>query len=149
MSKFTLVVFPDEVTAYQGFHALQELGRSGSVTVHGAAVVQRDGTQGLTVKKRSTEVPFVLGALLGNLQTEFLGSVERELAPGTFAVIAEVSEGTPMDARMEELGGRLVYEGWEDLIDDLLEERTDVRSAELAARSAERQRRRRVGRRRS
>jgi hypothetical protein len=149
VSKFALVVFPDEVNAYQGFHALQALRRTRSVTVHGAAVVQRDNDGRLCIRKRSDEVPLGVGALVGSLQTEFLGAVERELAPGAFAVIAEISEDTSLDARMEELGGRVFYEWWEDFIDDLLEERTSVRRAELAARRAERQLRRRREPRRS
>jgi hypothetical protein len=89
-----------------------------------------------------------VGALVGSLQSDFHGAVERELALGAFAVIAEISEDTSLDARMEELGGRVFYEWWEDFIDDLLEERTSVRRAELAARRAERQLRRRHGPRR-
>jgi uncharacterized membrane protein len=120
MSKFALVVFPDEAMAYQGFHALDELHGARSGMVYGAAVIARDENGALCIKKRTAEVPLGvrLGVLVGGLGNEFLESVRRELVPGTFAVIVEASEWIiPLDAQMEALGGRVVCEWWDGRAD--------------------------------
>jgi hypothetical protein len=45
---------------------------------------------------------------------DLLEFVARELAPGTFALVAEVREEwiSPIDGHMEPLGGRVVCEWW-------------------------------------
>ncbi len=55
---------------------------------------------------------------------EFLDDVAKELSPGHFAVAAEVEEGwtTPLDARMEALGGT-VYRSWRVDVEDAQIER--------------------------
>ena len=72
--------------------------------------------------------------LRAEVSDEFLEGVERDLKPGKFAVIAEVSEEwvAPVDARMEALGGTVVRERREDFIDDVIERRADSARAELA-----------------
>jgi hypothetical protein len=138
MRKFTLVVFPDETRASQGFHALQELDREGRISVDAAALVERDENGALSVRQRSHGVPLGarLGALLGGTRNDLLEFLARELAPGTFAVIAEVWEEcvTSIDGRMEPLGGRVLW--WTDVADDALEQWTR-RNGELAARKTQ------------
>jgi uncharacterized membrane protein len=70
---------------------------------------------------------------------EFLTTVERELAPGKFAVIAEVSEEwvVPLDSRMEELGAKVVREDRLAFAEDALEKRVNARKARLAQLKAE------------
>jgi len=65
---------------------------------------------------------------------EFLEEVRRDVAPGNFAVIAEVSEDwlTPLDTRMEALGGVIVRERRLDFVDDLIEKQASTRKAEFA-----------------
>ena len=77
--------------------------------------------------------------LQAEVSDEFLEDVQRDLTPGKYAVIAEVSEDwiAPVDSRMEALGGKVVREGREDFIDDLIEKRVDAARAELAQREAE------------
>jgi hypothetical protein len=140
MRKYTLVVFPDEVRAFQGFHGLMELHRSRCVNVYGAALVERDENGALVVRRRSHEVPLGsgLGALVGGASSELLSFVARELTPGTFALVAEFREErvTPVDVDLAVLGGRVVCEWWRGAPDDALERRTR-RNAQLAARRAE------------
>jgi uncharacterized membrane protein len=71
---------------------------------------------------------------------EFLTAVEKDLAPGKFAVIAEISEEwvTPLDARMEELGAKVVREDRQVFVEDVLEKRASARKAELAQLKSER-----------
>jgi hypothetical protein len=139
MRKFSLVVFPDEVAAFRGFHALHLLHRAGSLSVFGAAVFERGEHEALSVRKRSPVAPLGggLGAFVSG-RSDLLEFVVRQLAPGTIAMIAETSDewGAPIDARMEMLGGKVVCAWWRDVGDDALEQRTR-RNAEHAARRAE------------
>jgi uncharacterized membrane protein len=71
---------------------------------------------------------------------EFLAAVERDLAPGKFAVIAEIDEEwvVPLDSRVEELGAKVVVR--EDRLifaEDALEKRVNARKARLAQLKAE------------
>ncbi len=173
MSKFVVVVFPDEAKAYEGVRALKELHSEGSLSLYGGAVVQRSADGKITVKERQSEGPIgtgvgalvggmvglfggpvgaviglgagtVLGALrdLFNLGVgdDFLETVSRELAPGKSAVVAEVSEEwvTPLDVRMEALGGTVIREVRKDFIDDQIETRVGDFKAEVTQRRQER-----------
>lgn len=70
---------------------------------------------------------------------EFLATVERELAPGKFAVIAEVTEEwvVPLDSRMEALGAKVTREDRLAFAEDALEKRVSARKARLAQLKAE------------
>lgn len=122
MRKFALVVFPDETDAFRGYHALDVLHRDGSLHVHGAAVVERDEDGALSVRKRTGDVPLGGGfdALVRGAPSDLLELVVRQLAPGTVAMIAELSEDSdaPIEARMELLGGTAVCEWWREVGDD-------------------------------
>jgi uncharacterized membrane protein len=88
------------------------------------------------------------GALLGGwrdhlhaeVTDEFLESVARELVPGRFAVVAEISEEwlTPLDARMEALGGTVVRAWRQDFVEEFFEKRADAWKAKLEERRANR-----------
>jgi uncharacterized membrane protein len=71
---------------------------------------------------------------------EFLASVERELAPGKFALVAEISEEwvTPLDLRMEALGGKAVRAWRQDFVEDFFDKRADAWKAKLEERRGER-----------
>lgn len=70
---------------------------------------------------------------------EFLAAVERDLAPGKFAVIAEIDEEwvVPLDSRMEELGAKVVREERLAFAEDALEKRANARKARFAQLKAE------------
>jgi uncharacterized membrane protein len=88
------------------------------------------------------------GGLLGGVRDylsagvsdEFMETVTRELSPGTFAVIAEVSEDwvAPMDVRMEAIGGRVTREWRDEFVDETFRGRIDAYKSELDQRKAER-----------
>ena len=74
MRNFVTVVFDSASKAYEGQHALWELDRDGSVTVHGTAVVHRDSIGQLIVDTDDSMPPGLatamgagVGALLGAL----------------------------------------------------------------------------------
>ncbi len=78
-----------------------------------------------------------IGGIRGSVSTdvseEFLEDVTKEMKPGMFAVLAEVSEQwtVPIDTRMKALGGKVLREYRADVVDDILEKRAEARRAWL------------------
>ena len=69
MTKFVVVIFPDEKKASSGLHALKELDAEGSITLYSEAVVQRTPEGQLSVKEQQPDMPIGVGvgALVGGL----------------------------------------------------------------------------------
>lgn len=73
MSKYVVVVFPNESKAYEGTRALKDLHAEGSLTVYGMAVVKKDGEGKAEVKEITdggligTATGALVGALVGIL----------------------------------------------------------------------------------
>ena len=74
-----------------------------------------------------------------HLSAEFLESIKAELAPANYAVAAEISEEwiTPLDVRMEALGGKVLREPRTEFAGHLFEKWAAARKAELADRKKE------------
>jgi uncharacterized membrane protein len=87
------------------------------------------------------------GAFIGSLSDlfnfgvgeDFLAKVSSELAPGKAAVVAEIGEDwtTPLDTRMEALGGRVLRTWRADFEDDQIANEIAAERAELAELRAE------------
>ncbi|MDC4204928.1 MAG: DUF1269 domain-containing protein [Candidatus Manganitrophus sp.] len=173
MSKFILVVFPNEEKAYEGTRALHQLHNEGSISLYGTTVIKREEDGSLSVKQREDQGPvgmgvgaltggligllggpvggaigFGAGTLLGSLQdlydlgvdADFINEVSQKFAPGKTALVAEVSEDwvTPLDTRMEAIGGGTVVREWrDDFIHERTQRRIDALKAELARRKEE------------
>jgi uncharacterized membrane protein len=92
-------------------------------------------------------VGLTTGVLLGSIGdllnvgvgANFLDKVSRELAPGKAAVIAEVDEDwvTPLNTRMEAIGGSIVRELRSDFEEAEIARETAARKTELAQLKAE------------
>jgi uncharacterized membrane protein len=69
MSKFIVVIFPDETKAYEGKRALHELDAEGSLTLYAMAVVAKDASGNVSVKETADQGPLgtSVGALTGGL----------------------------------------------------------------------------------
>lgn len=69
MSRFLVVEFKDEATAYKGTDALQELNKDGHITVYDAAVIKKqdDGTVKLLDERDEGFIGTALGTLTGSL----------------------------------------------------------------------------------
>jgi len=65
MSKFIVVIVPDETKAYEGSKALRELHAEGSLTLYGMAIVAKTADGKLSVKQSVDEGP--LGTAVGSL----------------------------------------------------------------------------------
>ncbi|HZT42414.1 MAG TPA: DUF1269 domain-containing protein [Chthonomonadaceae bacterium] len=172
MSKFIVVIFPNEKIAYEGTHALKELDAEGSLTLYSMAVVTQDTAGKLSVKQAADEGPlgtavgslaggligllggpvgmavgFAGGALVGSwgdlfhlgVSSKFLEEVSQKLTPGKVAVVADVDEDwiTPLDTRMDALGGIVLREWRTDFEGELYEREVTARKAELAQLKAE------------
>jgi uncharacterized membrane protein len=68
------------------------------------------------------------------VSVDFVNSVSEKLTPGKSAVIAEVAEDwvTPLDTRMEAIGGIVMREWRSDFEDEQIEREVKARKAELA-----------------
>lgn len=71
--------------------------------------------------------------------SDFVEMIEKQLTPGKTAVVAEVGEEwtTPLDTRMQDIGGIVVREARDDFIDDQVNRRITTRKQEFAQRRAE------------
>ena len=120
--------------------APDELAGTATGSLVGALVGVLGGPAGVIVG-------LTAGMLLGSISdllnigvgTDFLDKVSRELAPGKAAVIAEVDEDwvTPLNTRMEAIGGTVVREWRADFEETEIAKETAARKAELAQLKAE------------
>jgi uncharacterized membrane protein len=137
MNNLVVTVFPDEATADEGLRGLEELHREGTVTAYATAIIERAGTGELSVKRQGRGP---LGDLLRRgLAGEVIAAVQRELTPGTSALVAEVSDDLldPVVARLEALGGKVMHQRLTDFLSGLIEDDTADLRAEVADVSAE------------
>lgn len=165
MSKYVVVVFPDEPRAYQGSAALRALEEEGSISVYAMAVVAREDNGEIGIRQAADPGPLGMGvgALLGGLigvvggpagvalgigvgttlgglsdldnagvVVDCIDSITGQLKPGMAAVVAEIEEEwiSPLDSRMEALGGIVSREWRSELEDARIEQEARVRKAE-------------------
>ena len=77
MSRFVVIVFPNETQAYQGTRAFMELHGEGSLTLYSMAVIVKDAAGKLAVKDAADNGPLgtAVGALTGGLVGVIAGPV--------------------------------------------------------------------------
>ena len=173
MDKMIVIVFDNELKAYDGSKALQELQNEGSINLYAKAVIARDASGKVAVKQQGdmgpvgTAVGLLTGSLLGliggplafiigagvtisggmlydlvnlGVGEDFLTDVEKSLQPGKAAVVAEVWEEwtTPIDSRMEALGGVVFRRTRGDFLDAQIERDAAAIRADLAELETER-----------
>src|SRR5271165_4601464 len=94
MSKFIVVVFPDEVKAYEGTRALKELHAEGSLAVYSMAVVAKGVDGKLTVKEAADSGPLGtgVGALVGGLTGLLGGPAGAAMGLGVGALIGNLGD---------------------------------------------------------
>ena len=105
------------------------------------------GLIGLIAGPAGAAVGFGTGALVGGLNdlrdagigADFLETVWARLAPSQTAVVADIDEDwvTPLDTRMEALGGTVIREWRIDFVDEQIEKEMKARQAELDQLKAE------------
>jgi uncharacterized membrane protein len=172
MNKVMVVVFDGEKRAYEGLSALNDLHREGSVTRYADAVIAKDASGKVSVRRSPESDPegtllgFLLGSLAGVLAgpvgfavgagtgtligaafdlsaagigADFIDEVSEFLVPGKAALITEIEEEwqTPLDTRMEALGGQVFRRNRTQVEDAYYEKQITAFEAELDALDAE------------
>jgi len=94
MSKFVVIVFPDQARAYEGTRALKELHAEGSLTLYGMAVIQKDPVGKISIKDAADPGP--LGTAVGALVGGIVG-----LIGGPAGVIAGAAGGTAVGSMVD------------------------------------------------
>jgi len=98
------------------------------------------GPVGLAV---GASVGLLSGGLLdldnARIDSDFIDDVTKQLAPGKFAVVAEIQEEwtTPVDLRMEAIGGKVFRRALSNVKHTLNEEENEAMKADLAQLKAE------------
>lgn len=98
----------------------------------GALIGAFAGPVGLAVGAAAgTAVGGVGGLIHGDFSDAFLESITKAMKPGTFAVLAEISEpwAAPVDTQMAPLGGKVLREPRNEVIGDVMEKRAGARRA--------------------
>lgn len=143
--------------------AVVQRGADGSVSVKEAQSEGPIGTgvgalvgalMGLFAGPGGAVIGMTIGTAVGasrdlfslGVSSDFIDSVGKQLPPGGTALVAEISEDwlTPLDSRMEAIGGTVLREWRDDYVDDEMQKSIDrarveftQRRAELAAATAE------------
>jgi uncharacterized membrane protein len=94
MSKFVVVIFPNETKAYEGTRALKELHAEASLAVYAVAVVTKGADGKLSVKEAADNGPLGMGvgALVGGLTGLLGGPVGAAMGIGVGAFIGSFGD---------------------------------------------------------
>ncbi len=172
MERMLVVVFENELKAYDGSRALKALDLEGSISIHAGAVMKKNDDGTVTVKEAGDDFPVrtvggtAVGALIGLLggpigvvvgaaggtfagavwdlhhagvNTDFVSEVSTRLTPGKWAIVADISEDwvTPVDTRMEAVGGTVFRVTRENVEDDQYARDVATIKADIAQLKAE------------
>jgi len=172
MDRMLVVVFDNEVKAYEGKQALLQLDGEGSISVYARAVLIKhaDGTASVKQEDDSGRLGTLLGTSFGSLigllggpvglaigagtgllagtavdlnnvriGEDFLDDVTKALTPNKVAVVAEIEEDwtTPVDTRMEAIGGTVYRRALSDVKHTIHEENVAAMKADVAQMKAE------------
>jgi uncharacterized membrane protein len=167
-----VVVFDNEVRAYEGKKALLQLDDEGSISVYAYEVLAKhaDGTATVQHEDDSGPIGTLLGTSFGSLigllggpaglavgasagvlagatvdlnnariGEDFIDDVTKVLTPNKFAVVAEIEEDwtTPVDTRMEAIGGKVFRRALSDVKRTVHEENVAAMKADMAQMKAE------------
>ena len=172
MDRMLVVVFNDEVHAYEGRQALLQLDNDGNISIYAYAVLAKHADGTATVKQGDDSGPIgtLLGTSFGSLigllggpvglaigattgvvlggaldlnnariGDDFIDDVTKSLTPNKFAVVAEIEEDwtTPVDSRIEAIGGTVFRRALSDVKHTIHEENVAAMKADLAQMKAE------------
>lgn len=141
-SEGSITLYATAVVAKEsnGGLSIKDTADSGPLGMAVGALV--GGTVGLLGGPIGAVLGMEAGALIGSLgdlvnlgvQTDYVEAVRSKLAPGKVALVAEIDEDwvTPLDTRIEALGGEIIREPRFDFEDARIEASIREREAELA-----------------
>jgi uncharacterized membrane protein len=172
MNRMLVVVFDNEVKAYEGKKALLQLDNEGSISIYSYAVLAKHADGTATVKQGDDSGPIgtLLGTSFGSLigllggpaglaigaatgviagsavdlnnariGDDFIDDVTKVLTRNKLAVVAEIEEDwtTPVDTRMEAIGGTVFRRALSDVKHTIHDENVTAMKADLAQMKAE------------
>jgi uncharacterized membrane protein len=171
MDRMLVVVFDNEVKAYEGKKALLQLDGEGSISVYAYAVLSKhaDGTASVKQGDDAGPIGTLLGTSFGSLigllggpvglaigasagvlagatvdlnariGDDFIDDVTKVLTPNKVAVVAEIEEDwtTPVDTRMEAIGGTVFRRALSDVKHTIHDENVAAMKSDLAQMKAE------------
>ena len=113
MNKLMVVVFEGEKRAYEGLSALKDLHREGSITLYADAVIAKDPSGKVSVRRPSESDPqgTLVGFLLGSLTGVLAGPVGLAIGAGTGTLI-----GAAFDLGWADIGADFIDEVSEFLV---------------------------------
>ena len=167
MDRMLVVVFDNEVKAYEGKKAILQLDAEGSISVYAYEVLAKHADGTATVKHEDDSGPIgtLLGTSFGSLigllggpvglaigastgviagaavdlnnariGDDFIDDVTKKLTANKFAVVAEIEEDwtTPVDTRMEAIGGTVFRRALSDVKHTIHEENVAAMQSDLA-----------------
>lgn len=94
MSKFIIIPFANETTAYKGVQLLKNLDRAGDISLYGYSVLSKSVDGSLTVSDEAGKEPLglALGALTGGLIGLFGGPAGWALGVASGALVGSVAD---------------------------------------------------------
>jgi uncharacterized membrane protein len=94
MSKFVVVVFPNERKAYEGTSALRELHAEGSLTLYSLATIAKEPDGRFSIKQAADQGPlgFGVGALVGGMVGLLGGPVGAAAGMGAGGLIGGIAD---------------------------------------------------------
>ncbi len=94
MSKFILVIFPDEKKAYEASRGFRELDAEGSLTLYGLAVVGKDAGGKVSVKQATDDGPLGtgVGMLVGAMAGLLGGPAGVAIGMGSGALLGSLRD---------------------------------------------------------
>jgi uncharacterized membrane protein len=94
MTKYIVVIFPNESRAYEGKRALSDLHTEGSITVYGSAVIAKETDGKISVKESADSGPLGMGvgALVGGLVGLLGGPVGVALGMETGLIVGGIAD---------------------------------------------------------
>jgi uncharacterized membrane protein len=165
MERVLVVVFDSDRKAYEGVAALRQIEREGSITAYAGAVVVKNADGTASIKQFDDIAPLegLLGtcvdsliallagpgrlgigaasafALIVGVGVDFVDEVRTSLLPTKVALVAEIEEQatTPVDTRMEALGGTVLRHAVSEVRQNLRNEHVAAMRADLAQLTAE------------
>jgi uncharacterized membrane protein len=152
MDKYLVVGFDNELKAYEGSRALQDLQDEGSINLYAKVVIVRDASGKVTVKQEGDMGP--VGTAVGLLTGSLVGLIGGPVGVAVGATagmfggllydtaelgvsedfLAEVWEEwmLPVDTRMEALGGIVFRRSRNEVLDIVVERDVEALEADLA-----------------
>lgn len=89
MERMLVVIFDSEAKAYEATHALGDLDREGSISIHAESVIQKNADGGISIKKSEEDFPVraLAGTAIGGLIGLLGGPVGLGIGAATGALV--------------------------------------------------------------